>query len=54
MHTLSGRRMGRGIDHFLTEGTKLVPPVKPDTYEAEARKQWAVKYANKQQQRTAT
>ena len=53
MHTLAGRGMGRGLDHFLAEGTKLVPPVKPDAYAAGARKQWAVKYANKQR-RTAT
>lgn len=37
MHTQEGRRMGRGIDHFLTEGTKLIPePTEPDTYADEA------------------
>lgn len=24
-HTLRGKKMGRGVDHFLAEGTKLVP-----------------------------
>jgi replication-associated recombination protein RarA len=37
MHTQEGRRMGRGIDHFLTEGAKLVPePTEPDAYADEA------------------
>jgi replication-associated recombination protein RarA len=37
MHTHEGRRRGRGIDHFLTEGTKLVPePTEPDIYADEA------------------
>ena len=45
MHTLAGRRLGRGLGHFLSEGAKLVPPAKPDAYEAEAVKQWERKYA---------
>jgi hypothetical protein len=24
-HTLAGRKLGRGLDHFRTEGAKLVP-----------------------------
>jgi replication-associated recombination protein RarA len=37
MHTMEGRKRGRGIEHFLTEGTKLVPePTEPDEYADEA------------------
>ena len=25
-HTLAGRKLGRGLDHFRKEGAKLVPP----------------------------
>ena len=25
-HTLTGRKLGRGLDHFRKEGAKLVPP----------------------------
>jgi hypothetical protein len=25
-HTLAGRKLGRGLDHFRQEGAKLVPP----------------------------
>jgi replication-associated recombination protein RarA len=25
-HTLAGKKLGRGLDHFRTEGAKLVPP----------------------------
>jgi replication-associated recombination protein RarA len=36
-HTLAGRKLGRGLDHFRTEGAKLVPPpTEPDQYEAQA------------------
>jgi replication-associated recombination protein RarA len=32
-HTLRGKRLGRGIDHFFEEGTKLVPePTLDDPY----------------------
>jgi len=27
-HTLQGRKMGRGLDHFRKEGAKLIPPPK--------------------------
>jgi len=41
-HTIKGRRMGRGLDHFRTESTRLRPtPKKPDPYEAEAYELWA-------------
>jgi hypothetical protein len=35
-HTIEGKRMGRGLAHFREHSAKLVPPVKPDDYEAEA------------------
>ena len=36
-HTIEGKRLGRGLDHFRTEGAKLVPPpTEPDQYESEA------------------
>ena len=43
MHTGKGRAMGRGLDHFHTEGAKLVPPVAPDVYESEAYRLLALK-----------
>jgi hypothetical protein len=34
MHTMRGKAMGRGLDHFRAEGAKLVPPpTEPDPYE---------------------
>ena len=34
MHTMKGKAMGRGLDHFRTEGAKLVPPpTEPDLYD---------------------
>ncbi|WP_375784643.1 hypothetical protein ACE10Z_33685 [Bradyrhizobium sp. Pha-3] len=36
-HTLAGRKLGRGLDHFRGEGAKLVPPpTADDPYEDEA------------------
>jgi replication-associated recombination protein RarA len=36
-HTTRGRKLGRGVEYFRTESTKLVPPPDgPDPYEAEA------------------
>ena len=44
MHTLAGRKLQRGLDHFREEGAKLVPPpVAPDAYEVEAYRLWALK-----------
>ncbi len=43
-HTIEGKRMGRGLDHFRNEGAKLIPPpTEPDAYEAEACRLWAIK-----------
>lgn len=33
MHTLVGRKQGRGLDHFRREGAKLIPPPIGDRYE---------------------
>ncbi len=44
MHTMTGKAMGRGLDHFRTEGAKLVPPpTTDDPYEDEAYRLWAIK-----------
>jgi replication-associated recombination protein RarA len=43
-HTLAGRKLGRGLDHFRTEGARLVPPpTADDPYEDEAYRLWALK-----------
>ena len=43
-HTIKGKAKGRGVDYFRTVSTKLVPaPKKPDDYEAEAYRLWAIK-----------
>jgi len=43
-HTLRGKAMGRGLDHFRSEGAKLVlPPTADDPYEDEAYRLWALK-----------
>ncbi|MET4277148.1 replication-associated recombination protein RarA [Bradyrhizobium sp. F1.2.2] len=43
-HTLAGRKLGRGLDHFRSEGAKLIPPpTEPDAYEDEAYRLWAIK-----------
>jgi replication-associated recombination protein RarA len=37
MHTMKGKAMGRGLDHFREEGGKLVPePTEPDLFVEEA------------------
>ena len=47
-HTLTGRKLGRGLDHFRSEGAKLVPPPKePDPFEDEAYRLWAIKQRSK-------
>ena len=44
MHTMKGKAMGRGLDHFRPEGAKLVPPpTADDPYEDEAYLLWAIK-----------
>jgi replication-associated recombination protein RarA len=48
MHTMKGKAMGRGLDHFRKEGAKLVPPpTEPDPYEDEAYRLWAIKQQGK-------
>ncbi len=43
-HTLAGRRLGRGLDHFRAEGVKLIPPpTGDDPYEDEAYRLWTLK-----------
>ena len=48
MHTMKGKAMGRGLDHFRKEGAKLVPPpTADDPYEDEAYRLWAIKQQGK-------
>ena len=43
-HTIKGKAMGRGLQHFREEGAKLVPPrTADDPYEDEAYRLWAIK-----------
>jgi replication-associated recombination protein RarA len=43
-HTLAGKKLGRGLDHFRTEGAKLIPPpTELDPFEDEAYRLWAIK-----------
>ncbi len=47
-HTMKGKAMGRGLDHFRKEGAKLIPqPTEPDPYEDEAYRLWAIKQRSK-------
>ena len=44
MHTLKGKAMGRGLDHFRSEGALLIPPpTADDEYEEEAYRLWQIK-----------
>lgn len=44
-HTAAGKRLGRGLEYFRTESTKLVPePEHPDPYEDEAFRLLAIKH----------
>ena len=43
-HTRKGKSMGRGVDHFVNEGAKLVPAPKSEPYKEEAIKRWKVKH----------
>jgi replication-associated recombination protein RarA len=48
MHTMKGKAMGRGLDHFRKEGAKLVPePTEPDLYIEEAYRLWQIKAQGK-------
>lgn len=42
-HTMIGRKKGRGIEYFRKVSTCLYPPAKPDKYEEEAYRLWALK-----------
>lgn len=43
-HTARGKALGRGLDYFRTESTKLVPaPAEKDPYEDEAYRLWELK-----------
>jgi hypothetical protein len=43
-YALAGRKLGRGLEYFRTEGAKLVPPpAEPDPYIKEAYRLWALK-----------
>ena len=47
-HTLAGRKLGRGLDHFRKEGARLVsPPTDDDPYEDEAYRLWTIKQQGK-------
>jgi replication-associated recombination protein RarA len=41
-HTRRGKALGRGLDHFRSEGAKLVPEAPKDKYEEEAYRAWAI------------
>jgi hypothetical protein len=48
MHTMKGKAMGRGLDHFRKEGARLVPgPTADDLYEEEAYRLWKIKQQGK-------
>jgi len=48
MHTLAGRKLGRGLDHFRQEGANLIPaPTDDDPYEDEAYRLWAIKHRSR-------
>jgi replication-associated recombination protein RarA len=48
MHTMNGKAMGRGLDHFRAEGAKLIPPpTADDPYEDEAYRLWSIKQRSK-------
>jgi hypothetical protein len=43
-HTLAGRKLGRGLDHFRSEGARLIPPsTGDDPYEDEAYRLWVIR-----------
>jgi hypothetical protein len=47
-HTLAGKKLGRGLDHFRRKGAKLVPePTEPDPFIEEAYRLWAIKQRSK-------
>ena len=47
-HTLAGKKLGRGLDHFRKEGARSIPPpTEPDLYVDEAYRLWAIKQRSK-------
>lgn len=42
-HTIKGKALGRGVDYFRQESTKLVPQPPKDLYEDEAYAMWELK-----------
>ena len=47
-HTLAGRKLCRGLDHFRKVGARLVPPpTGDDPYEDESYRLWAIKQRSK-------
>jgi replication-associated recombination protein RarA len=47
-HTMQGKAMGRGFDHFRKQGAKLIPPpTADDPYEDEAYRLWRIKQQGK-------
>ena len=42
-----GRRLGRGLEYFRTESTRLVPQPGKDAYEDLAYEMWALRDARK-------
>jgi hypothetical protein len=48
MHAMTGKAMGRGLDHFRKEGAKLIPPpTADDPYDHEAYQLWTIKQRRK-------
>ncbi len=41
-HTMRGKRMGRGVEPFVNEGTQLVPPNPNDPYRERAEEIWCL------------
>jgi hypothetical protein len=47
-HTLAGKKLGRGLEHFRQEGARLIPPpTGDDSYEDEAYRLWTLKKRGK-------
>jgi hypothetical protein len=47
-HTIAGKKLGRGLDHFRKEGARLIPPpTGDDPYEDEAYRLWQIKQQGK-------
>jgi replication-associated recombination protein RarA len=42
-HTIKGKAMGRGVDYFRAESTRLEPPAEKDAYEDDAYRMWTLK-----------